>query len=342
MLSLTADVVRVDDLGARRERMLSPVPDGRGRGEREAREWVAAGAYPGRTPPLADYLTTWHADPLAIGVLLVASAAYLLGVERVRRRGLDWPLRRTLGFFVLGLGSYALIELGFLGVWSGELRWAFTTRIALLIFVVPAGVAAGAPLDLIRRAGGERAEAVLERILRSRPVRICGNAIVATIVIAAVFCLFLTPVAGLLRATPWVDEGLGLLVPLVGLAMVLPMGAFGAVHTGLFITIEFLLAFVELVIDSIPGILLRLNDSVVDVAGTVGAVPGWWPTPLHDQHLAGDFLWFIAEAADVPILVILLIRWMRHDRTEAKAYDDLSDEEYEELTRAHLRGERDG
>lgn len=273
-------------------------------------------------------------------MILVAVAAYLWGVARVRRRGGSWPLRRTLGFLILGVGSYAVIELGFLGTESADLRFAFTTRIALLIFAVPAGVAAGAPLDLIVRAGGPAAEARVAALLRSRPVRLFGNAIFATIFIAAVFCLFLTPLAGVLRTTPWTDAGLGVITPLVGLAMVLPMGALGAVHTGMFITIEFLLAFVELVIDSIPGILLRLNDTVIDAGASVAGTAGWWPTPLHDQHLAGDLLWFIAEAVDVPILVILLVRWMRADRTEAKSYDDLSDEQYEELTRAHLRGDR--
>jgi putative membrane protein len=51
-------------------------------------------------------------------------------------------------------------------------------------------------------------------------------------------------------------------------------------------------------------------------------------------------LWFIAEVVDVPVLVILLVRWMRSDRKEAKSFDDLSDEEYDAMTQAHLRGER--
>jgi predicted O-methyltransferase YrrM len=195
-------------------------------------------------------------------VLFVASAAYLVGVARLRRRGEEWPLRRTIGFFALGLLPYAAIELGFLAVFSAELRWAFSTRIALLIFAVPAGIAAGRPLDLAARLG---AGAVIERVLASRVTRIFGNAMVATVVIAAVFCLFLTPLAGILRVNPVVEASLGVVVPLVGLAMVLPMMALGAVHTGTFIAIEFLLAFVELLIDSVPGLLLRLNDSVVDL-----------------------------------------------------------------------------
>ncbi|MDU0368093.1 cytochrome c oxidase assembly protein [Microbacterium sp. KSW4-17] len=263
----------------------------------------------------------------------MASTAYLLAVRRSSRRGEPWPLRRTIGFFALGLLPYAVIELGFLGVYSGQLRWAFSTRIALLIFAVPAGIAAGRPLDLVPRG-------VRERLLAARVTRVFGNAMVATVVIAAVFCLFLTPVAGILRVNPLVQASLGVVVPLVGSAMVLPMMALGAVHTGTFIAIEFLLAFVELLIDSVPGLLMRLNDSVLDLVPDAAKAVSWWPSLLHDQHLAGDMIWFIAEFADVPILVILMIRWMRSDRVEAKGFDDLSDDEYDEMTRAHLRGER--
>ncbi|TLF33630.1 cytochrome c oxidase assembly protein [Microbacterium sp. 5K110] len=273
-------------------------------------------------------------------MIVVASVAYASAVVRLRRRGEHWPALRTIGFFVLGLAPYAVIELGFLGVYSSQLRWAFSTRIALLIFAVPAGIAAGRPLDLLARVSGETGRGRLQRLLSTRFVRITGNAMVATVVIAAVFCLFLTPLAGVLRVNPVVEASLGIVVPLVGLAMVLPMMALGAVHTGTFIAIEFLLAFVELLIDSVPGLLLRLNDTVLDLIPDAARAVSWWPTTLHDQHLAGDLIWFIAEFADVPILVILLIRWMRTDRVEAKSFDDLSDEEYDAMTRAHLDGRR--
>ena len=289
--------------------------------------------YVSATPPIDVFLSTWRADPITLGVLVVASITYLGAVVRVRRRGEAWPVRRTIGFFALGLLPYAVIELGFLGVSSSELRWAFSTRIALLIFAVPAGIAAGRPLDLVP-AG------VRERVLAARITRIIGNAMVATVVVAAIFCVFLTPLAGILRVNPVIEASLGIVVPLIGLAMVLPMMALGALHTGTFIAIEFLLAFVELLIDSVPGLLMRLNDAVLDLIPDATRAVSWWPSPLHDQHLAGDAIWFIAEFADVPILVLLMIRWMRSDRVEAKGFDDLSDEDYAEMTRAHLRGER--
>jgi cytochrome c oxidase assembly factor CtaG len=72
-----------------------------------------------------------------------------------------------------------------------------------------------------------------------------------------------------------------------------------------------------------------------------GPHPEWWPSPLRDQQLSGDLLWFIAELADVPVLIILFIRWSRVDKREAKSFDDLTDEEMDALTQEHLRQRRE-
>lgn len=271
-------------------------------------------------------------------MLVAAAALYLGGVLSLRRRGRHWPARLTAMYLLLGLGSYAFISFGFLGAESHELRWAFTTRIALLLFVVPAMVSLGRPIALARVALGPAGRGRTDRFLQSRPVRLFGNAIFATVFACAAFLIFLTPVAAVLRDNPWSEWTISVIVPIAGLLMVLPIAAHSVLHTSFFITVEFLLAFVAMVLDAIPGLLLRLNDAVLDHApAVVGRVPFWFPNPLHDQHLSGDFLWFIAEISDVPILVLLFVRWMRLDRREGKELDELSDEEMEELTRAHLR-----
>ncbi len=102
-------------------------------------------------------------------------------------------------------------------------------------------------------------------------------------------------------------------------------------------TVEFLLAFVELLLDAVPGIVLRVSNHVLDGSLVHAVGQPWFPSPLRDQHLAGDLLWFIAEVADVPVLVMLFVRWQRTDRREASSVDALSDEEMAELTRAHLQ-----
>lgn len=264
---------------------------------------------------------------------------YAAGIVAAGRAGTRWPRLPTLGFYLLGIGGYAWVSFGFLGAYSLELRWAFTTRIALLLFAVPALIALGKPIELMQVVLRGAPLAVAERVLASWPVRLIGNAVFAPLIALAAFMVFLTPFAFVLRSNPNAEGLITVLVPLGGLLMVLPIMGHAVIRTSLFITAEFLLAFVELVMDAIPGILLRLNDTVLDGArGVVTGMPSWFPNALHDQHLSGDFLWFIAEFADIPVLIILFIRWMRSDTHEAKQLDDLSDEEMEALTQAHLRG----
>ena len=264
---------------------------------------------------------------------------YAWGMRRAAARGEAWPRHRAVAFYALGLGSYALVEFGFLGVYASELRWAFTARIALLLLAVPGLISLGRPLELTRAGLGPAGRARFDRILDGRLARILGNAVFATLFVAIAFCVFLTPIAGVLRTTPWIGEALGPVTTVVGLALVLPLMALTAARTSTFLAIEFLLAFAELVVDSVPGILLRLNDQILDHAVSIGG-PAWWSSPLHDQHLAGDLLWFIAEVADVPVLLMLLVRWVRRDRVEAQSFDDLTDAEHEALVQAHLRGDR--
>ena len=295
-------------------------------------------------PSVLVFLTTWRLDPVALAAILLAGGLYAAGVIRAGRRGATWPVRYTLAFFGLGLGSFAVVEFGFLGAYSHDLRWAFTTRIALLLFAVPACISAGRPIGLLRASLAEGGAARLERALTTRVIKLFGNAIFATIFSALVFCLFLTPAAWVLRGTPALSAALGIVIPLLGLIMVLPIVENAAGRTSLFITVEFLLAFVELVIDAVPGIVLRLNDAILDHAPIIGpavaSAATWWPNPVHDQHLAGDALWFIAEIADVPILVLLFVRWTRSEKREEKKFDDLTDEQLDELTRQHLANPR--
>ncbi|WP_349899400.1 cytochrome c oxidase assembly protein [Parafrigoribacterium soli] len=271
-------------------------------------------------------------------VIVIAAALYGSGIVSLARRGEHWPIIPTLSFYLLGLGSFALVDFGFLGVYSTELRWAFTTRIALLLFAIPGLISLGLPITLAKRVLSGMPLRVTDAVLGSWPVRLFGNAVFAPLFALTAFMVFLTPIAGNLRQEPTAQAIITVLVPVVGILMVLPIIEQTTQRTSFFITVEFLFVFIELVIDAIPGILLRLNNHILDQVGPViGQLPSWFPSSFHDQHLSGDLLWFIAEIADIPVLILLFIRWQRIDRKEAKSLDDMSDEEMDALTQAHLR-----
>jgi cytochrome c oxidase assembly factor CtaG len=290
------------------------------------------------TPPILTFLTSWQFDPVAVAALILAGGLYASGIIALAARGERWPLLPTLGFYGLGLGSFAVVNLGFLGVYDAELRWAFTTRIALLLFAVPALVAIGKPVTLAKNVLSGMPLKVMDAVLGSRIVRLFGNVVFAPLFALAAFMVFLTPLAGVIRLSSLGEVIITVLVPTVGLLMVLPIIEHTTQSTTFIVTVEFMLVFVELVIDAIPGILLRLNGHILDQVGPVlGSLPAWFPSSYHDQHLSGDLLWFIAEIADLPVLIVLFMRWQRTDRAEAKKLDELSDEEMDALTQAHLR-----
>ena len=91
--------------------------------------------------------------------------------------------------------------------------------------------------------------------------------------------------------------------------------------------IGFLIAFLELFADAIPGILLRLHHGVIGAAAGLSTLPTWVPSPLRDQQLSGDVLWFLGEAIDLPFLAWLVVRWIRADAREAAVVDARLDAE---------------
>ncbi|WP_022899543.1 cytochrome c oxidase assembly protein [Humibacter albus] len=292
-------------------------------------------------PSIATALTTFQVDWVALVTIVVLGTAYVAGIIAARRKGTSWPALPTLGFFVLGLGSYAAVSFGFLGAFTYELRWAEITRWALLLFLVPWLLALGRPVALAQAALGDRGRARLDRFLQSRFLRTIGNAIFEPIFTMVIFLLFVTPLAAWLRLSPVPQNIATVFVPLFGLLTIVPIAESTRKHLSLSLMFEFMIAMAALVFDAIPGILLRLHTVVIDSVTTMQTgMPAWFPNPLHDQHLAGDFIWFIAEIADIPIIIILFLRWARTDDKEAKAIDELSDEEMERLTQAHLNSWR--
>ncbi|ABY23098.1 membrane protein, putative [Renibacterium salmoninarum ATCC 33209] len=286
-------------------------------------------------PTLSEFFSTWGFGPWALIASVLLAALYGAGVYRLRGQ---WPWHRTAFFVVAGLGSYLLISCGFLGMNAASLRWAFAIKLAALLFVVPLLLALGKPIALARASIKEGPFRDRLASLSRWPMKVFGNAIVAPLVGLAFFASLLMPISGAVRMSGVAEGLLTILVPILGLVLILPVTEAGTRISSTFIVLEIFFAFIELLADAIPGILLRLSETVLDGAGIVpGAHPGWFPNPLRDQQLAGDWLWFIAEISDLPILVLMFLRFARTDKRERAEVDRLTDEEMEALSEEHLR-----
>jgi putative membrane protein len=281
-------------------------------------------------PAAIGVLTQWRPAAVPILVVVALLAAYGVGVGRAGRRGGSWPARRTATFVGLGVLSYALVTLGFLGVYSPYLRWAFAGQAALLLLVVPPLIAMGRPVQLARTALEDDGRRRLERLVTSRLARALSHPIGGPTLLLAVLLLFLTPLPVEVRAHPVALAAAQTVLPAVGLLAMLPVAAGEEPVSSMTMAIGFLIAFLELIADALPGILLRLHDGVIGAGVQLAARPAWLPTPLRDQQLSGDVLWFIGEAIDLPFLAWLIVRWIRADQREAAVVDARLDEAYDE------------
>ncbi len=112
-----------------------------------------------------------------------------------------------------------------------------------------------------------------------------------------------------------------MLVVALGAVVALPLtdadDSRGALAVGLALAV----GIVELLIDAVPGIVLRLQTHLVSGFHDV-RVPAPWAMPeLADQQRAGAILWAAAEILDLPFLVLVFLAWIRADAREAAAVD---------------------
>jgi putative membrane protein len=268
-------------------------------------------------------LTAWTADVPALLVVVAAAVAYGVAIRSLRATGRSWSAVRTAAF-ACGLALVVLATCSAVGVYAPVLFWVYVLQACLLLLVAPLLLGAGAPLSLAAASPHSRGRAQwLSRSRLFRLARVPGFG--PLVLIAATALLFFSPLmtfslgsdagaelvrAGLLLA------GLLVALPVTDEAMSLSSAAYAAALG---------LAFVEFLLDAVPGIVLRLQTHVLQPAYWAALNRPWGPSPLDDQRLAGGVLWFFAEAGDIPFIAALLVAWVRSDAREARAQDEALD-----------------
>ena len=111
---------------------------------------------------------------------------------------------------------------------------------------------------------------------------------------------------------------------LVGIGLIIAIGLVGdgaERDSSLALAATVAIAFIELLFDAVPGIVLRLRTHLVATAYWTRVHQGHRLSALTDQQHAGASLWFIAEFADLPFLLIVIRRWIRVDQLDAVRID---------------------
>jgi putative copper resistance protein D len=282
-------------------------------------------------PTTWSFLTTWRTDYLFLGVAVLAVGLYVAGLVRLHRRGVRWPVVRTVNW-VIGWMLFVWATNGFLGVYS---RVAFSWHMALHMLeamVVPIFLVLGAPMTLALRTLKPRHDGtvgpreLILAVLHSRVMRVVGNPIFA----GGFFFMSLV-------AFYWTD--------LFYYAL--------TTHTGhILMTVHFVLAgylFAWVIIGIDPGpkkwspalrlVVLLATISfhaffgVAIISGEAVLAPGvfevlnlpWVPDPLADQRVGGSIAWAIGELPTLTLSLVCAVQWARSDRMESRRRDRQAD-----------------
>jgi putative membrane protein len=122
-------------------------------------------------------------------------------------------------------------------------------------------------------------------------------------------------------AHPLLLSVLHMALVLFGAAVLVPLWESEVIDMRVPYVLALMIAFIELLADALPGIVLSSDNHVLAAAHFLGAVRPWHNSALHDQQLGGDLLLGIAEGLDLPFVMLLVVQWVRSDAREAAAID---------------------
>ena len=250
-------------------------------------------------------------DLVGFAVAAAAAALYLWGVRRVRR----WPLRDTAAFLLLGVGSLVAVTA------IAPARFpAYAVEVMALLLVVPFLMALGHPLRLALDALPPGGASRLRRSLAHPVTRLFSQPIVGPLMLAVLpFGVFFTALLPESLAHPAVLALVRLVLLAAGIIVLVPLWESQNLETRIPYALALLIAFIELLADALPGIVVRLDTHVLAAGHFLT------PHPLRDQQLGGDLLWGLGEVIDLPFLVLLLVQWVRSDARDAQAADEALD-----------------
>jgi putative copper resistance protein D len=273
---------------------------------------------PRSAPVLTDLVTEWRPDVLTLAALAVAVVGYVRARHVLRSAGRPWTAGRD-ALFGLGVVLAVWVSSGFPEARAHQLMWVFTAQQLALLLAVPVVIVAAQPVALARAAFGPRALPV--RVLESRVLRAVGHPTLGMLYVPIVATLLFFGVVGswAVRSAPGTDV-LHLVLLGLGAVIALPLVDVDDRRTSLAVGLTVAIGAVELLIDAVPGIVLRLETHLMMPPFGVHRPP-WSPSWLADQQTAGGILWTVAELLDMPFLVLMIVQWFRAERRESRLID---------------------
>ncbi len=286
-------------------------------------------------PELPGVLLQWSLDPLVLGGLLVAAAAWMVAVRRVAAAhpANPHPAYRSW-LFCGGLVAIAVALCSPIEAYEGQLFSVHMVQHLLLELVAAPLLLLGAPITLALRAATPAWRRRLLAVLHSRPVRVLSFPVIAWVLFAAVNWgwHFSTLYDQALENDPLHYFQHATFLAAALLFWWPPLGVdpspWRLPHP-----VRLLYLFLAMPQNSFLGVAL-LSAPTVLYPHYVTNIREWGPTPLEDQQLGGTIMWVVGDVAFLAGMALVLVAcgcgtrsgapsastrgWPRNGRREAK------------------------
>jgi cytochrome c oxidase assembly factor CtaG len=270
---------------------------------------------------LSRAFTEWTGDLPVIALVVLAGAAYLAGLRRVRRGGGQWPVGRAIAFCGLGLGFLVYATMSWVGVYQGVLFYARATQTVLLVLVVPLFLALGRPLTLLS-AAAPKAGTRVEKVVRSKPaVALTFPAVTTFALVAVPFVMYFTTWYAAAFHSDVIRELSYLALMVAGYLYFWTFLRVDPVPREYNRAVSMWITAAQVIGDAFFGIAVIADQNLIALHYYQALHRPFGPTFATDQVLGGGVLWILGDFVGLPFLAAQFIHAMREDKAEAAAID---------------------
>ncbi|MFW6693013.1 cytochrome c oxidase assembly protein [Streptomyces sp. MAR4 CNX-425] len=267
----------------------------------------------------------WTGEPVFLAGSLLALALYGYGVFRLRRRGDEWPVGRTVAF-TFGVLTIVLVMCTGLNDYGMVMFSVHMVQHMVISMLSPILLLLGAPVTLLLRSlPTGRARSAVVSLLHSRYLWVITHPVFTIpLFIASLYALYFTPLFDTLMESKAGHVGMMVHFLAVGLVFFWPIMGVDPGPNRPTHVMRMLTLFAGMPFHAFFGIALMMgSEPMVDVYSDPPASLGI--DALDDQQAAGGIAWAFSEIPSVLVLVALIYQWYNSEQRQARRSDRTAD-----------------
>lgn len=288
-------------------------------------------------PSPVTLITEWRFDPLIGTAAIVLALGYLVAAVRLRRRGDQWPVGRTISW---SLGCVALLITTSSGVrayGSAMFSVHMGEHMALNMFV-PVLLVLGAPVTLALRAlpaapkdGAPGPREWLTWFVHAPVTRFLSHPVVAFVLfVGSLYLVYFTPLFDTLIRYHWGHEFMTVHFLLTGYLYYWGIIGIDPGPRRLPFLGRLGLLFAVMPFHAFFGIATMTMTSSLGESYYRSVNLPWLQSISDDQHMGGAIAWGASEVPVIIVVVALVAQWARQDRRAGAREDRHSDRGYDD------------